>query len=55
MFKGFMYFHLMTYMATPERKNPCPGCHEVYNFGISFFGHYYSVLGLSMPWGKEDF
>ena len=37
----------MTYMATPKRKNPCPGGHEIYNFGRPFLGHHYSILSLS--------
>ena len=29
-------------MATILRKNPCPGGHEIYNFGRPFLGlHYY--------------
>ena len=24
----------------PQHKNPCPGCHEIYNFGRSFLGHH---------------
>ena len=40
-FKEIMYFHYMTYMTTPQRKNSCPGGHEIYNFGRSFFGHQY--------------
>ena len=31
-FKGTMHFHFMTYIATPQHKNPCPGGHEIYNF-----------------------
>ena len=27
--------------------NPCPMDHEIYNFGIPFFGHFYYILGLS--------
>ena len=36
-------------MATPLHKNPCPGDHEIYNFGRPFLGHNYSTtcLGLS--------
>ena len=37
----------MTYMATPEHKNPCPRGHEIYNFGTPFLGHHYYILGLS--------
>ena len=38
-----MYFHYMTYMATPLHKSPCP------NFGRSLLGHhnYTIILGLS--------
>ena len=34
-------------MATPLQKNPCPGGHEIYNFGRPFLGHHYYLLGLS--------
>ena len=34
-------------MATPKHKNPCPGGHEIYNFGRPFLGHHYYILGLS--------
>ena len=37
----------MTYMATPEHKNPYPGGHEIYNFGRRFLGHHYYILGFS--------
>ena len=46
--KEIMHFHYMTYMymATPQHKNPCPGGHEIYNFGRPFLGHHYYSLGL---------
>ena len=28
-FKEIMHFHYMTYMATPQHKNPCPGVMKV--------------------------
>ena len=28
-----MHIHYMTYMASPQHKNPCPRGHEIYNFG----------------------
>ena len=43
-FEEIMYFHYLTYMATPQRKNPCRGGHEIYNFGRPFLGHYYYIL-----------
>ena len=45
-FKEIMHFHYMTYMATPEHKNPCPRGHEMYNFGRAFLVHHYYILGL---------
>ena len=42
-----MHFHYMTYMATPSHKNPCPGGHESYNFGIPFLDHHDYTLHLS--------
>ena len=36
----------MTYMATPEHKNPCPRGHEIYNFGRPFLGHHNYILNL---------
>ena len=44
--KGIMYFHNMTYMATPQRKNPCLGGHEIYNLGRPFLGHHQNILSL---------
>ena len=32
-FKEIMHFHSMTYIATLQHKNPCPGDHEIYKFG----------------------
>ena len=34
-------------MATPQHKTPCPGVHEIYNFGRPFLGHHYYILSLS--------
>ena len=48
-FKEIMHFHYMTYMATPMYKNPCPGGHEIYNFGRSFLGYHNYALGLYGP------
>ena len=45
--KEIMHFHHMTYMTTPQHKNPCPRGHEIYNFGRPFLGHHYYILGLS--------
>ena len=45
--KETMHFHSMTYMATPEHKNPCPWGHEIYNFGRPFLGHNNYIFGLS--------
>ena len=42
-----MHFHYRTYMATPLQKNPCPGGHEIYNFGRPVLGYRYYILGLS--------
>ena len=36
----------MTYMATPEHKNPFPRGHEIYNFGTPFLSHHYYTLSL---------
>ena len=37
----------MTYIATPQHKNPCHRGHEIYNFGRHFLGHHYYILALS--------
>ena len=37
-------FHYMTYMATPDEKNPYPGGHEMHNYGTHFLGHQYYIL-----------
>ena len=31
------------YLATPQRKNPCPGSHEIYNYNRPFRGHHYYI------------
>ena len=46
-FKHIMYFHYMTYLATSQYKNPCPGGHESKNFGRPFLGYHYYILCLS--------
>ena len=33
-------------MTTPQHKNPCPGGHEIYNFGRPIIGHHYYLLSL---------
>ena len=38
----------MTYLATPEHKNPSPRGHEIYNFGTPFLGHDNYTLSLSV-------
>ena len=37
----------MTYLATTLHKNPCPGDHEIDNFGGPFLGHYYYTVSFS--------
>ena len=37
----------MTYMVTPQHENPCPGGHEIYNFGEPFLDHYCYIFSLS--------
>ena len=32
------------HMTTPQHKNPCPGGHEMYNFGRTFLVHHYYIL-----------
>ena len=55
-FKGIKYFYFITYMATPQHKNPCPGGHESYNFGRPFHGHHNNTLSLSdLCLGVEKF
>ena len=39
----------MTYMATPQHKNPCIGGRDIYNLGRIFLGHHYYTLNLSEP------
>ena len=45
MFLKIMHVYYMTYLATPQHKNPCPRGQEIYNFSIPFIGHHdtYSV------------
>ena len=35
-------------MDTPQLKNPCPGGHEIDNFGRPFLGHNNYILSLSV-------
>ena len=44
-------------MATPLHKNPCPGGHDIYNFGGPFLCHHYYTLNLYGPCTglEEDF
>ena len=44
--KQLLHFH---YMAKPQKKNPCPGGHEIYTFGRLFLGHHYYKLSLFEP------
>ena len=39
-----MHFQFMNYMTTPQPRKPCPGGHEIYNFGRPFLGHHYDTL-----------
>ena len=48
-FKEIRYFCQMTYVTMPYHKNPCPGGHEIYNFGRPFLGHYHFLFRLSDP------
>ena len=43
-FIEIIHFHYMIYMAMPQHKNPCPGGHEIYNFGGPFLGHHLICL-----------
>ena len=52
--KEIMHFHHTTYMATPLHKNPCPGGHEIYNFGRPFLVHHYYIIGLSDLYLSEE-
>ena len=36
-------------MAKLQHNNPCPGGHEIYNFGRLLLGHYYFTLSLYEP------
>ena len=38
----------MTYMTMPWHENPCPGSHEIYNFGRPFPGHHNLILRMSV-------
>ena len=48
-----LYFHYMTYMATPKHKYPCPWGHESYNFGRPFHGHPYYINFFFYVWKKR--
>ena len=51
-----MDFHYMTYKATLQHKNPCPGGLEIYNFvrHCHFLGHYYYTLSSYEPSPGEE-
>ena len=51
-----LQIHYMTYMATPQNKNPNPEGHKLYNFGRPFLCHnYYThVLHSSDPCPSVD-
>ena len=54
-FKEIMHFQYMTCIATFQHSKPCPGGHEIYNFGTLFLGHHnyklrLSVLCLRVEW-----
>ena len=38
-----LHFH---YMTLPKYKNPCPGGHKIYNYGIPYLGHHYYIFCL---------
>ena len=38
----------MTYMASPQHKNPYPRGHEIYNFGGPLLGNHNYILRLSV-------
>ena len=38
-----VHFH---YMVMSKRKNPCHGCHEIYNFGKTVLDHHCCALNL---------
>ena len=44
----------MTYMATPQHKNPWSRGHKSYNFLKSFLGHHYCKLSLFEPCSGVD-
>ena len=52
--KGIMYLHYMTYMVTPQRKNPCAGGHEINNLGRLFIGHHNYTLIFSPKHAPEQ-
>ena len=41
-----LHFHYMTYMVTPQHKNPYSGGHEFYYLGRPFLVHHYYTLSL---------
>ena len=44
-FKDVMYFHYLTFLTTPQHRNPYPRGHEINNFGRPFLcNHHYMLL-----------
>ena len=35
-------------------QEPCPGGHEIYNFGRPLPGHHYSILSISEPFPRVE-
>ena len=46
-FKIDIAFSLYNLYGHALAQEPCPGGHEIYNFGEPFCGHHYYILSLS--------
>ena len=45
--KKILFYNNMTYMVSPQHKDPCPGGHKIYKFCRPFNSHHYYALSLS--------
>ena len=43
-----VHFHYITYKDMPLLRNPCPGGHEIYDFGRPFLGHHNFIHSFSV-------
>ena len=54
-FKEKMHFHYVTYMATPQHKNPCSRGHDILvDLSLVIIYSLYAKFVWSMPGSREE-